>query len=109
MIRTLLKDRNCLIANRVYILCVFIFKPKKYLFEQDNHTKTKRERISKIKFYYGNQVDDKIVWGLGGGSSIFFQVLSANIPSFSLNKTLFLLRLTGPLCDIYNIYDNYNG
>ena len=51
----------------VHIFFLFIPKIKRHL---------------EIKFYNGNQVEDKMTWGLG--YYVFIQVLAAHIPPNSL-------------------------
>jgi hypothetical protein len=46
-----------------------------------------QEGLLEIKLYDGNQVKHKVAWGLGEGFLISIQVLSSNIPPFSLKIT----------------------
>jgi hypothetical protein len=55
---------------------------RKKIFVQENHEVIFREKgeTLKIKFYNGNQVEDKIVWGLDEGFlHVFIQILSVII------------------------------
>ena len=51
-----------------------------------------KDKHLEVSFYYRNQVDDKIVWGLGGGFFAFINILSLNIPPFSLVSKLSCLQ-----------------